>query len=255
MSSVFASARFSTDSFDIREIGVVDYEEAWELQRVLAADRAEGRDRDTLLLLEHPSVYTAGRRTQPEDRPTDGTPVVDVDRGGKITWHGPGQLVGYPIVKLAEPVDLVNYVRRLEEALIAVCSDLGVDCGRVEGRSGVWLSAGLRDGVWLPERKIAAIGVRVQRGVALHGFALNCDAQLDRFDDIVPCGIKDAGVSSLSSELGRVVTVAEVVPAVTVAVIAALDGTLPVADHDIERVTFDAVTRQSKPAFTTHGFS
>lgn len=254
MSSASASARFDTEPLDVREIGLVDYVQAWELQRSLAADRAEDRGRDTLLLLEHPSVYTAGRRTQPEDRPTDGTPVIDVDRGGKITWHGPGQLVGYPIVKLAEPVDVVNYVRRIEQALISVCTDLGLDCGRVEGRSGVWLSAGLRDGVWLPERKVAAIGVRVQRGVALHGFALNCDAALDRFDDIIPCGIADAGVASLSGELGRIVTVADVVPAVTAAVTAALDGAMPVVDHDIERVTFDAATAQPQPAFTTHRF-
>ncbi|MFF0816975.1 lipoyl(octanoyl) transferase LipB [Rhodococcus sp. NPDC003318] len=254
MSSTTASARFGSEPLDVREIGLVDYTEAWELQRALAADRAENRGRDTLLLLEHPSVYTAGRRTQPEDRPTDGTPVIDVDRGGKITWHGPGQLVGYPVVKLAEPVDVVNYVRRIEEALIAVCTDLGLDCGRVDGRSGVWLPAGLRGGVWLPERKVAAIGVRVQRGVALHGFALNCDALLDRFDDIVPCGITDAGVASLSGELGRTVTVADVIPAVASAVTDALEGTLPVADHDIERVTFETATATAQPAFTTHRF-
>ncbi|MFD4294499.1 lipoyl(octanoyl) transferase LipB [Rhodococcus sp. NPDC058505] len=253
MSSSAASARFSADPLEVRELGLVDYLEAWELQRTLADARADDRGRDTLLLLEHPSVYTAGRRTQPEDRPTDGTPVIDVDRGGKITWHGPGQLVGYPIVKLAEPVDVVAYVRRIEEALISVCTGLGLPCGRVEGRSGVWLPAGLRGGVWLPERKVAAIGVRVQRGVALHGFALNCDAALDRFDDIIPCGIPDAGVGSLTGELGRRVTVTEVIPAVIAALTAAFDGTLPVADHDIERVTFDAATAP-EPAFTTHRF-
>ncbi|MGW0041159.1 lipoyl(octanoyl) transferase LipB [Rhodococcus sp. NPDC003348] len=253
MSSATASVRFSAEPLDVRPLGLVDYLEAWELQRSLAGERAEDRGRDTLLLLEHPSVYTAGRRTQPEDRPTDGTPVIDVDRGGKITWHGPGQLVGYPIVKLAEPVDVVNYVRRIEEALIAVCVDLGLTCGRVEGRSGVWLPAGLRDGVWLPERKIAAIGVRVQRGVALHGFALNCDAALDRFDDIVPCGIRDAGVASLSGELGATVTTADVLPAVVAAVTAAFDGTMPVTERDIERVTFEDATTP-EPAFTTHRF-
>lgn len=253
MTRVTSSVRTDSEPLDIRELGLVDYLEAWELQRRLADDRANDLGRDTLLLLEHPSVYTAGRRTQPEDRPTDGTPVIDVDRGGKITWHGPGQLVGYPIVKLAEPVDVVNYVRRIEEALIAVCTDLGLDCGRVEGRSGVWLAAGMRDGVWLPERKVAAIGVRVQRGVALHGFSLNCDAALDRFDDIVPCGITDAGVSSLSGELGRRVTVSDVVPAVVDAIVAAFDGTLPVTDHDIERNVFPSGDAAA-PAFTTHRF-
>lgn len=221
------------------------------MQRDLAAERAAGRGRDTLLLLEHPSVYTAGRRTRPEDRPRDGTPVIDVDRGGKITWHGPGQLVGYPIVRLADPVDVVNYVRRLEEALIVVCTGLGVDCGRVDGRSGVWLPAVLRDGVWLPERKVAAIGVRVQRRVALHGFALNCDAALDRYADIVPCGITDAGVTSLSGELRRRVTVTDVADVVAAAVIAALDGDLAVTVRDIERVPAKSVTA---PVFTTHRF-
>ncbi|WP_043807497.1 lipoyl(octanoyl) transferase LipB [Rhodococcus triatomae] len=253
MTTVTTSARIACEPFDIRELGTVDYVEAWELQRRLADERADGNGRDTLLLLEHPSVYTAGRRTQPEDRPTDGTPVIDVDRGGKITWHGPGQLVGYPIVALAQPVDVVNYVRRLEEALIAVCTDLGLDCGRVEGRSGVWLAAQRRDGTWLPERKIAAIGVRVQRGVALHGFALNCDAALDRFDDIIPCGITDAGVTSLSRELGRQVTVSEVLPAVVAAVTAALDGTIAVAEHDIDRVVMTDPDA-ADPVFTTHRF-
>ncbi|AQA22529.1 lipoyl(octanoyl) transferase [Rhodococcus sp. MTM3W5.2] len=173
-----SSVRFSTDPLEVRSLGTLDYLAAWELQRELVADRAADSGRDTLLLLEHPSVYTAGRRTAPEDRPTDGIPVIDVDRGGKITWHGPGQLVGYPIVKLAVPVDVVNYVRRIEEALISVCTDLGIGCGRVEGRSGVWLPASLTGGSWLPERKIAAIGVRMQRGVAMHGFAINCDADL-----------------------------------------------------------------------------
>lgn len=266
MSSRTISARFSAEPLEVRNLGSVDYRAAWEMQRELADERAQDRGRDTMLLLEHPSVYTAGRRTAPEDRPTDGTPVIDVDRGGKLTWHGPGQLVGYPIVKLAEPVDVVNYVRRLEQALISVCGDLGVDCGRVEGRSGVWLPAALTDGAWLPERKIAAIGVRVQRGVALHGFALNCNAVLDAFDEIIPCGITDAGVTSLTRELGREVTVESVTPAVTAAVAAALDGTLPVAEHDIERVTYDAAAASARPAqagtarpattpeFTTHRF-
>nr|CEL18783.1 Octanoate-[acyl-carrier-protein]-protein-N-octanoyltransferase [Kibdelosporangium sp. MJ126-NF4] len=216
---------------DTREIGTVDYLAAWDLQRELAEARAAGTAPDTLLLLEHPSVYTAGKRTQPDERPTDGTPVLDVDRGGKITWHGPGQLVGYPIVHLADPIDVVQYVRRVEEALIAVCARLGLRTGRVEGRSGVWLAADSRG----PERKIAAIGIRVQRGVTMHGFEINCNADLAAFDRIVPCGIRDAGVTSLSWELGRDVTVAEVLPLARDAVLAALDGTLPVADHWLPR--------------------
>lgn len=242
MSGNKSSARSSTDPVVVTDLGLIDYVEAWDLQRSIAAERADGVGNDRLLLLEHPSVYTAGRRTAPEDRPTDGTPVVDVDRGGKITWHGPGQLVGYPIVKLAEPMDVVKFVRRLEEALISVCTGYGLDCGRVDGRSGVWLAATMRDGVWLPERKIAAIGVRVQRGVTLHGFALNCDSALAAFDTIVPCGISDAGVTSLSFELGVDVSVDEVRSAVADAIVAALDGDLPIAEHDIARNGFaDAI--------------
>ncbi|MDG3011926.1 lipoyl(octanoyl) transferase LipB [Rhodococcus sp. D2-41] len=242
MRSSSASARFASPPVDVVDAGLVDYEQAWDRQRRLAEDRAADLVGDTMLLLEHPSVYTAGRRTQPEDRPVDGSRVIDVDRGGKITWHGPGQLVGYPVIKLAEPVDVVDYVRRIEEALIAVCTGLGVVCGRVEGRSGVWLSATVRDGVWLPERKIAAIGVRVQRGVTLHGFALNCDADLSAFDAIVPCGITDAGVTSLTRELGRAVTVAEVRAATTEAVLGALDGALAVTTHDIERTAISTAS-------------
>ncbi len=200
--------------------GTVPYEEAWARQRELHTARVAGEGPDTLLLLEHPSVYTAGRRTEPHERPVDGTPVVDVDRGGKITWHGPGQLVGYPIVTLPDPVDVVAHVRRLEDALMQVCADLGVDTQRVDGRSGVWLAAdapgpGSR---FRPERKIAAIGVRVARGVTMHGFALNCDPDLAAFGAIVPCGIADAGVTSLTAELGRDVPVAEVIDAVEAAV-------------------------------------
>ncbi|MQA10677.1 MAG: lipoyl(octanoyl) transferase LipB [Pseudonocardiaceae bacterium] len=221
------SCRATTEPVHVRPLGTIDYLEAWELQRDLVTARDEDSAADTLLLLEHPSVYTAGKRTEPHERPTDGTPVIDVDRGGKITWHGPGQLVGYPIVKLADPVDVVDYVRRLEEALIAVCAQLGLHTGRVEGRSGVWLSADERG----PERKIAAIGIRVQRGVTMHGFEINCNADLSEFGVIVPCGIVDAGVTSLSAELGRDVTVAEVRSLASDAVLAALDGTLPVSDH------------------------
>ena len=186
------------------------YEQAWQRQRELHDAVVAGREPDTALLLEHPSVYTAGKRTEPWERPFDGTPVIDVDRGGKITWHGPGQLVGYPIVKLPDPVDVVAYVRRMEGVLIDVCADLGVVAGRVDGRSGAWVLADDRG----PDRKIAAIGIRVARGVTLHGFALNCDPDMSFFDKFVPCGITDAGVTSLSKELDRDVTVAEVLPIV-----------------------------------------
>jgi lipoyl(octanoyl) transferase len=226
------SCRRGPDPVRVDRLGTVDYEAAWETQRAHAAARRDGTGPDVLMLLEHPSVYTAGRRTQPEDRPTDGTPVVDVDRGGRITWHGPGQLVGYPIVALAEPMDVVDYVRRLEEALISVVAGLGLtSAGRVDGRSGVWLPADERR----PERKIAAIGVRVQGGVAMHGFAINASPDLGAFDRIVPCGIADAGVTSLTAELGRPVPVAEVVDAVETAVLDALDGRLPVAAHPVEK--------------------
>jgi lipoyl(octanoyl) transferase len=194
----------------ILRAGTVDYEQAWSEQRRIHAGVVAGSEPDTVLLLEHPPVYTAGKRTEPHERPVDGTPVIDVDRGGKITWHGPGQLVGYPILRLPDPLDVVAYVRRMESVLIEVCSQVGVAAGRVEGRSGVWLPADDRR----PERKIAAIGIRVASGVTLHGFALNCDPDLSWFDRIVPCGISDAGVTSLSAELGRDVTVAEVLPVV-----------------------------------------
>jgi lipoyl(octanoyl) transferase len=188
--------------------GLVPYDEAWAEQRRLHAARVAGETPDTVLLLEHPPVYTAGKRTAAEERPTDGTPVIDVDRGGKITWHGPGQLVGYPIVRLPDPVDVVAHVRRVEEALILACADLGVDATRVEGRSGVWVLGA--DGG--QDRKIAAIGIRVSAGVTMHGFALNCDCDLRWFDRIVPCGLTDATVTSLSQEAGRDVTVAEATP-------------------------------------------
>jgi lipoyl(octanoyl) transferase len=209
---------------DVRRLGTVDYQAAWQLQRELADARVAGGP-DTLLLLEHPSVYTAGRRTLPEERPVDGTAVVDTDRGGKITWHGPGQLVGYPIIGMAEPLDVVNFVRRLEESVIKVCAGLGLETGRIEGRSGVWVqSDGQR-----PARKIAAIGIRVSRATTLHGFALNCDCDLAAFSPIVPCGIADAGVTSLTAELGRRVGVEDVMAPVAEAVCDALDGRLVVA--------------------------
>jgi lipoyl(octanoyl) transferase len=217
------SIRSSDAPVQIKQLGTLDYLAAWDLQRATADARVAGGP-DTLLLLEHPPVYTAGRRTESHERPVDNIPVVDTDRGGKITWHGPGQLVGYPIVGLGEQLDVVNYVRRLEQSLIAVCSELGLDAGRVEGRSGVWLppAAGR------PARKIAAIGVRVARGVTLHGFALNCDCDLGAFSAIVPCGITDAGVTSLTADLGRRVGVEDVRARVAKAVCDALDGRLPV---------------------------
>ena len=188
----------------------VEYLVGWDLQRRVHAGVVSGAVPDTVLLLEHEPVYTAGRRTEPFERPFDGTAVVDVDRGGKITWHGPGQLVGYPIVRLPSPMAVVDHVRRIEAMLMDVCAELGVDTLRVSGRSGVWLAADAHG----PERKVAAIGVRVSQGVTMHGFALNCDNDLAWFDRIVPCGITDASVTTLSKELGRDVSVAEVLPVV-----------------------------------------
>ena len=184
----------------------VPYLDGWALQRRIHTDVVTGTRADTLIVLEHESVYTAGTRTQEADRPRDGIPVVDVDRGGRITWHGPGQLVGYPIIRLAEPIDVVAHVRRLERVLIAALRVHGVDGRQVEGRSGVWVRGPLSD------NKIAAIGVRVEKGVTMHGFALNCSNALDAYDRIVPCGIRDAGVTTLSRVLGRTVTPADVVP-------------------------------------------
>ena len=229
------SIRSSADPVAIRNLRSVDYADAWKLQRELADARVDGGP-DTLLLLEHPAVYTAGKRTEAHERPADGIPegrsgatrekipVVDTDRGGKITWHGPGQLVGYPVIGLAEPLDVVNYVRRLEQSLISVCAEFGLDAGRVDGRSGVWLPAGTG-----PARKIAAIGIRVARGTTLHGFALNCDCDLAAFAAIVPCGIADAGVTSLTAELGRRVGVDDLRDRIATAVCDALDGRLPVS--------------------------
>lgn len=195
----------------------VGYEQAWTLQRELHERRAADQIPDVCLLLEHPPVYTAGRRTEPADRPIGdpGAPVIEVDRGGKITWHGPGQLVGYPIVALDEPIDVVGYVRLVEEALIRACAEVGLPTARVTGRSGVWVpgsvgrhGAGRHGQGGRQDRKVAAIGIRVARGVTMHGFALNCDNDLSWFGRIVPCGISDASVTSLSAELGRPVGVA-----------------------------------------------
>jgi lipoyl(octanoyl) transferase len=202
-------------ALDFRDLGLgreyADYQATWDLQRAIHAEVSAGTRPDTVLLLEHASVYTAGKRTEPHERPLDGTtPVIDVDRGGKITWHGPGQLVGYPIVRLPESTLVVDYVRRLEEALIAVLTDYGLTTGRIRGRSGVWLAA---DDEQI-ERKIAAIGVRVAAGTTMHGFALNVDPDLRYFDRIIPCGLTGVGVTSMAAELGRHVTATDVAQAI-----------------------------------------
>jgi lipoyl(octanoyl) transferase len=192
----------------MQRAGTIDYLDALELQRSLHREIADGVRENTLILLEHPSVFTAGKRTQIHERPTDGSVVIDVDRGGKITWHGPGQLVGYPIVRLAKPTELVGFVREIESALISICQELGLETQRVEGRSGVWVvdSQG--------SRKIAAIGIRVASGVSMHGFALNIEPDLSAYHSIIPCGIDDASVTSLSKELGRSISTDEVLPIV-----------------------------------------
>jgi lipoyl(octanoyl) transferase len=190
--------------------GLLPYDDAWALQREIHARRVADEIPDTCLLLQHPPVFTAGKRTQDFERPTDGTPVVEVDRGGRITWHGPGQLVGYPIVKLAMPIDAVGHVRRLEQALMGACAEVGVTTVQIAGRSGVWVPADDNG----PDRKVAAIGVRISRCTTMHGFALNCDPDLSWFGRIVPCGIDDAEVTSLSAELSRDVTVDEMLPIV-----------------------------------------
>lgn len=187
---------------------VVPYQEGWDLQRRIHAEVVAGARPDTLLLLEHEAVYTAGKRTEAHERPTDGTPVVDVDRGGKITWHGPGQLVGYPIVRLPEPVDVVAHVRRIERLLITALAEHGVEGYQVDGRSGAWVRRPLS------EDKVAAIGVRVERGVTMHGFAVNCDNTLAGFRGIIPCGITDAGVTTVSEVAGAHVTPADILPTV-----------------------------------------
>jgi lipoyl(octanoyl) transferase len=185
----------------------VDYTKAWDLQRSLHDAVAEGRSPSTVLLLEHEAVYTAGKRTEDSERPFDGTPVVAVDRGGKLTWHGPGQLVGYPILALPEPTRVADYVGILEDVIIAVLKDYDLEGIRIEGRSGVWIAAG----GGLPDRKIAAIGIRINRRVTMHGFAVNCSNSLAPFEQIVPCGITDAGVTSISAETGRTVTPSDIV--------------------------------------------
>jgi lipoyl(octanoyl) transferase len=178
----------------------VPYLDGLALQRTIHKEVVQGTRPDTCILLEHEGVYTAGKRTEDSERPDDGTEVIDVDRGGKITWHGPGQLVGYPIMKLPNPIDVVGYVRWLEQILIDVCADFGLETERVEGRSGVWAPDG---GTHL---KIAAIGIRVADHTTMHGFALNCSNSLDPYDTIIACGIKDAGTSTISALTGKLVT-------------------------------------------------
>jgi lipoyl(octanoyl) transferase len=206
--SASPNREISNIPLSIERPGLVHYEEALLQQRAVHSEVAQGNRPNTLILLEHPSVYTAGKRTSEIEKPTDGTPVIDVDRGGKITWHGPGQLVGYPIVKLAKPTELVGFVREIEAGLIKVCSDFGVDTHRVEGRSGVWVRDERGD------RKIAAIGIRVAQGVSMHGFALNVNPELAAFNRIIPCGIDDAEVTSMAKELSREITIEDVLPTV-----------------------------------------
>ena len=203
-----ADSAVSHSPIAMQRAGMIDYLDALELQRSFHREIADGLRENTLMLLEHPSVFTAGKRTQIHERPTDGSVVIDVDRGGKITWHGPGQLVGYPIVRLAKPTELVGFVREIESALISICQELGLKTERVEGRSGVWVvdSQGAR--------KIAAIGIRVASGVSMHGFALNIEPDLSAYNSIIPCGIDDASVTSLSKELGRSISTDEVLPIV-----------------------------------------
>jgi lipoyl(octanoyl) transferase len=203
-----ASATKDTPHISVSHLGLLDYEKSLALQRRIHGEVSSGTSSNTLLLLEHPSVYTAGKRTQSFEMPSDGTPVVHVDRGGRITWHGPGQLVGYPIVKLSKPSELVGFVRTLESALIRVCEEVGVTAQRVDGRSGVWICDNKGD------RKIAAIGIRVASGVTMHGFALNVSPDLSKFSQIVPCGIDDAQVTSLALELARAIDIAEIAPIV-----------------------------------------
>jgi lipoyl(octanoyl) transferase len=203
-----SSAILTENQLKVTELGVVDYLSAWKLQKQIHQDVLNLQSENTLLLLEHPSVYTAGRRTEILDRPLDDTPVIDVDRGGKITWHGPGQLVGYPIVKLKNSTDVVGFVRELETALISVCAEFGIKADRYCERSGVWVRDDQSD------RKIAAIGLRVAKGVTMHGFALNVNPDLSAFEKIIPCGISGAKVTSLSAELGSEITINEVLPVI-----------------------------------------
>ena len=203
-----SSAILTENQLKVSELGVVDYLSAWKLQKQIHQDVVNLQTENTLLLLEHPSVYTAGRRTEILDRPLDETPVIDVDRGGKITWHGPGQLVGYPIIKLKNSTNVVGFVRELETVLISVCVEYGIKADRYCERSGVWVRDDKSD------RKIAAIGLRVAKGVTMHGFALNVNPDLSAFEKIIPCGITGAKVTSLTAELGSEITINEVLPVI-----------------------------------------
>ena len=225
----------SDGPMEIRHLGKMDYREAWDLQADLAAKRARGEIGDTILVVEHPNIYTAGKRTQPSDMPVNDLPVITVNRGGRITWHGEGQLVVYPIVKLAQPIDVVDYVRRLEEATIHTVRHMGVTtAGRIDGRSGVWVPSTTKaedPDAPTRDRKIAALGIRVTRGVTMHGLALNCDNTLEYYDYIVACGIDDADVTTLSLETGRDITIDDAAPLLLDALQDALEGRMVVADH------------------------
>lgn len=238
------SIRASDSPLDVRELGLVDYQETWALQADLAAQRAADEIGDTLLVLEHPSTFTAGKRTQPSDLPNNGEPVVNVDRGGRITWHGEGQLVVYPIIKLADPVDVVDFVRRIEEAMIVTVREFGVPyAGRIDGRSGVWVPADeLRR-----DRKIAQLGIRITRGVTMHGLAVNCNNTLEHFGHIIACGIDDADVTTLSLETGTDVTPAAIAPTLIDALDRALSGLLTVADHTIGSAPDPSARRRTPP--------
>jgi lipoyl(octanoyl) transferase len=201
-----SSTIFAQKILRVEELGVIDYLSAWQMQKEIQEKVINNIEPNTLLILQHPSVYTAGRRTEITDRPLDNTPVIDVDRGGKITWHGLGQIVGYPIIKLKNSTDVVGFVRQLETSLISICDEFGIKAQRYCERSGVWLRDAKGD------RKIAAIGLRVAKGVTMHGFALNVNPDLSAYSKIIPCGIADAKVTSLSAELGRNISIDEVMP-------------------------------------------
>lgn len=214
---MYSSLGVKSDLITVEHLGLVEYQKAWAYQREIQSGVINGTHPNTLILLEHPSVYTAGRRTEAHERPIDGTPVVDVDRGGKITWHGEGQIVGYPIIKLRNRNDVVGFVREIETSLIAACSELGVNTERYCERSGVWIRDENGD------RKIAAIGIRVAKGVTMHGFALNVDPDMTAYDRISPCGFTDTGVTSLARELGVKISVKEVLPIIERHILSALD--------------------------------
>ena len=214
---MYSSLGVKSNLITVEHLGLVEYQKAWAFQREIQSGVINGTHPNTLILLEHPSVYTAGRRTEDGERPIDGTPVVDVDRGGKITWHGEGQIVGYPIIKLRNRNDVVGFVREIETSLIAACAELGVNTERYCERSGVWIRDENGD------RKIAAIGIRVAKGVTMHGFALNVDPDMTAYDRISPCGFTDTGVTSLARELGVKISVKEVLPTIERHILSALD--------------------------------